>query len=331
MKRAAKIRWVFLGLLAIVCGLTPRAREFTVFDVVGDSVSFGLNPDYPGTLTVYGWVHMLQGAGGFPWPPPMDETIFTLWPEITSFNSAVGGTTAADWVETGNPFLPLVLAHHPDLVAVMIGGNDFRKAHSDDGIFSLAEQEQLRANISLLIEQLQALEPAPEIIIVGYYDLFDGFSHNHPLPKYVNYSPDTVIGNGIMHAVARRYRCIWLPIADEFMHHAYGRDLGDTGHLLPDYFRLPLIEFNIHPITPGHAQIYELMQARLARLKLSAEPGDANADGAVDDADAGALADYVAGNTVSLPAAGAEAAELDGTDGLTAADLAILEIILLPR
>ncbi|MFH0952958.1 MAG: SGNH/GDSL hydrolase family protein [Verrucomicrobiota bacterium] len=253
-------------LLAIALPAIAAARDYSVFDVVGDSVSAGVNPECAG----YGWVQMLFGQSACA-NPSQDETLTNLWPGITQYNSAVSGSKASEWADTNSyPYLGTVLNHDPNLVVVMIGGNDLI-AYAGDGVFSETEQGQLRTNLMAIIGMLQSNTPPPEIVMANYYDLFDGYSTNLSL-LYSNYwaaSAATITADEIIRNVAESKGCFFADVYSNFMHHCYGVDLGDPSHLSPDYVRRPLspLNFDIHPVTAGHESLYKLIYDRLLVLK----------------------------------------------------------------
>lgn len=253
--------WVFSFALA------AQAKDYAVFDVVGDSISYGINRDYP--LGAYGWVHMMSGQGGGAYPTPKTLTINTLWPGITKYNSAISGSRASDWAATPTTPLTTVLNHHPDLVVVFIGGNDFL-AYCADGTVTAAELAQYRHNLETILDRLRANTPRPDIIVVDYYDLADGYSANLPglFAAYRALSQAAVNGNQIIHEVAQEKGVQQLTIYNDFLHHGYGGTLGDSNHLSPDYFPMPMTtNFDIHPVTAGHSAIYEAMYAKLRQMK----------------------------------------------------------------
>jgi lysophospholipase L1-like esterase len=246
--------WLVLALT--IASLPALARDYLVFDVVGDSVSAGVNPDYYPVFQPYGWVHMLFGQQGTSTVPP-EAGITNLWPGIVLHNSAVSGSKASEWVDTGGyPYMEAVRSHQPDLVAVMIGGNDFL-FYGEDGVLSEAERTEYRTNLAQIVQLLRDNTPVPDIVILGYYDLFDNLSTNLP-PAYSNYfrmSAATVDGNEIIHNVASSNQCFYLSIYEDFMHYCYGAEIGDADHLVPDYVRTPLLDLDIHPVTAGHRAI----------------------------------------------------------------------------
>ena len=240
-----------------------------MFDVVGDSISAGVNPE----CGIYGWVNMLFGES-FGTNAAKTNTIFTLWPGITNWNSAVSGSTASNWATNWEGRLTALKNHHPDLVVVFIGGNDLLDSLGD-GVFSPGEQGTYRTNLTCIITNLQNSIPSPDIIVVNYYDLFDGYSTNL-VPPYTNYrgmSEAVIVGNAIIREVAASNKCYLVEgTYDSFMHHSYGAELGDTGHLSPDYVRTPLSAFDIHPVTSGHSKLYDLIYSKMNYLKLYAVP-----------------------------------------------------------
>ena len=254
-------KWCVLFTTVFV--VHAMARDYQVFDVVGDSISAGVNPACGG----YGWVNMLFGESGCGYPAPTN-TLTNLWPAITSHNSAVSGSKARDWAWAQPSYMQTVSNHHPDLVVVFIGGND-GLAYAADGIYSEVEREEYRTNLISIVQQLRNNDPIPEIVLVDYYDLFDGFSTNLPSP-YEGYrvlSAATVGGNAIIEGIAESNGCFFADIYDSFFHHCYGSALGDTQHLSPDYVRTPLSSFDIHPVTAGHAAIHEQIYNALVELK----------------------------------------------------------------
>jgi GDSL-like lipase/acylhydrolase family protein len=237
-----------------------QAREYKVFDVVGDSISYGINPDNPNPS---GWVHILFGTFG------SHDTIDKIWPGIQKYNSAVSGSKASDWAKVSYFAMDNLISHKPDLIVVFIGGNDFL-LYCADGEISLAEMQEYEANLRKIIEKLQALDTRPEIIIVNYYDLFDGFSENLELflTSYKVLSQATIEGNAIIRKVALEKKCFLVEgIYSAFLHHCYGEYVGDTSHQSPDYVAMPILNFDIHPVTKGHEAIYRNIHYMLQQLK----------------------------------------------------------------
>ena len=244
------------------------------FDVVGDSISANANPQHAG----FGWVKMMFGDGysdGSTNIPPKANTIYTLWPSISAANHALGGSKASDWASEGYSGMHNVTSGLPDLVVVYIGGNDLLSyTVSPDGL-SQADAEEYRTNLMTIIDILRTNETVPDIILVNYYDLFDGYStelESWGIPllyPYTNLSEYTMLGNKVIEEVADEKGCyIVNTIYSNFMHHCYGEALGDTNHLSPDYVRTPISILDIHPNTDGHTEIYEQVYEKLHELSI---------------------------------------------------------------
>jgi len=254
-----------LALLLIVFAATNTAgREYETFDIVGDSISFGVNPE---CLLQYGWAQMLFGSSGCG-QSAMTQTIYTLWPDIEAYNTAWPGSKASDWADPNYTFTKTVLAHDPDLVVVWIGGNDGLD-YAADGVYTEKELGEYRTNLTTIIQILRSNAPPPEIIVCNYYDLFDGYSANLPAgyEAYRALSPATVTGNEMIRSVAESNGCFYVDIYTPLFHHAYGEEIGDTGHLSPDYFDTPLANLDIHPNTAGHQAVYQALYQTLQHLK----------------------------------------------------------------
>jgi len=77
-----------------------------------------------------------------------------------------------------------------------------------------------------------------------------------------------VQGNQIIREVAEAMDCYLVDgVYDAFMHHCYGESLGDADHESPDYVMLPLLNFDIHPNTAGHAEILRVVFQQFQALK----------------------------------------------------------------
>jgi len=166
----------------------------------------------------------------------------------------------------------------PDLVVVYIGGNDLL-AYSASGGFSDEDLEEYRTNLIKIIDILRTNEVIPDIVLVNYYDLFDGYSSNlisYGIPfiyKYTNLSEGTALGNQVIEEVKKEKNCYLVDfVYGDFMHHCYGEELGNTSHLDPDYVRTPISSFDVHPNTDGHTKIYERLYERMYVLSVP-EPG----------------------------------------------------------
>jgi len=265
------LKCIFIFFL--ICNSSGYCKEYSRFDIVGDSISANANPQHQG----FGWVKMLFGDGynnGTTNIPPKSNTIYTLWPAITAVNHAISGSKASNWATDGYYGMNNVTSGLPDLVVVYIGGNDLL-AYSAAGGFSNERLEQYRTNLIKIIDILRTNEVIPDIVLVNYYDLFDGYSSNltsygNPfLYPYTNLSEGAVLGNQVIEEVATEKNCSLVDfVYSDFMHHCYGEELGDTSHLLPDYVRAPISNLDIHPNTDGHTKIYERVYERLYVLSV---------------------------------------------------------------
>ncbi len=269
------VRYGVAAALLLAYSLPGRAYEYARFDVVGDSISDGFNRDtFPAH---YGWVHMLFGEGGGGLPEPKTNTIYTLWPGIAASNSAVSGSKASQWADpTTPPYLADVLSNHPDLVVVFIGGNDLI-AYVDDGPLTLQEQEEFRTNLMTIVAALLSNAPTPTIILANYYDLFDTRSAGLPasLSNYWPVSDSSVEMNEVIEEVAEKHSCYYVDDYSNFMYHCYGYYVGgEAEHLDPFYVNTPLdwLNFDIHPVTDGYDELYELFYDKLSFLKAVPEP-----------------------------------------------------------
>lgn len=292
------------GWLVVIVALSAaaEAREFSRLAIVGDSVNLGVNPDYDPAR--YGWSHMLLGVGGPPFPPTRETTLFSLWPHISAWNASVSGSRASAWAAPGSPHLEPVLTWKPDLVVLLVGGWDVIDALAD-GVVSVAEMNRLRADLSAIVTRLQENDPPPQLVMLTYYDLFDGYSHRLPV-LYANYRPmsqATLDGNAFLRQLAAERGAILVDLYPEFLHRCYGRAMGDPAPLEPAFVRLPFPGgFDIHPNTAGHERIYQRVLAALARLKaepprFTAESADLDGSGTVDEADLALLLALVKGGS----------------------------------
>ncbi len=282
-------RAILAGLFLLCLCSAPEAREYQRLAIIGDSISEGVNPDF--APLDYGWTQMLLGAGGDPFPAPRDKTLYTLWPVIDATNAGTAFDRAADWAPPGNARLTGVLNYHPDLVIMLLGGWDVIGFLSDGNV-TTAEKNQLFANLSAIVTQLQANSPKPDIVLLTYYDLLDGRSTKLPLvlADYRPLSQMALDGNTFIRQLAADKGCRLVDLYPVFFHHCYGRDFGDSGALDPPYVRLPASNFDIHPNTLGHEQIYLAVYAMLAAMKaeperFTARTADLDQSGSVDAGD----------------------------------------------
>ncbi|MBN1516403.1 hypothetical protein JXA32_07520 [Candidatus Sumerlaeota bacterium] len=252
-------RW--LMFFFIVAASAAQAREYTSFDVVGDSISEGGNPEfYPDTGP--GWVHILFGEY------QSEPAIQRLWPRIVTNNYAVSGTTTSDWATTGSAPMDDLLSGEPDLVAVLLGFNDLSDFLTDD-IVTTSEQALYRQNLNTIIDRLQAMPSSPDILVINLYDMADGLSESIPATSsfyyYHLWSPEILAMNSIIEDVAAQQGCMFIDLFQVFFHHCYGRDIGDYEPLDSLYIMPDL--YDVHPVTEGHLAIYRTVYERLLSLK----------------------------------------------------------------
>ena len=257
------------SVLSLLLTTAAVGREYRVFDVVGDSISAGYNPEHPS----YGWVDMLFGES-LSGEQAKSNTIQRLWPDIDYYNSSISGSRASGWANDKDGSLSAVKSRHPDLVVVFVGGNDMLD-YLDDGLLSQVELDQYRHDLTSIITNLLDNQPVPDIVLSTYYDMFDGYSENlaGPLTTYTNVSAATIAGNQVIREVGMATGCYVVDgVHEEFLHHAYGSELGDEEYEPIAYMERPLAAFDIHPVTAGHSELHDLIFEKLEYLKQYAVP-----------------------------------------------------------
>jgi hypothetical protein len=93
-----------------------------------------------------------------------------------------------------------------------------------------------------------------------------------PFTVYQGLSAGVIVGNQVIHDVGAEKGSPVVSIYDDFFHHCYGREFGDTEALDPPYVLLPIFNFNIHPVTAGHSAIYDEVFAELERVATGPSP-----------------------------------------------------------
>lgn len=234
--------------------------------LLGDSISSGVNSDFSGQ-PVFGWADFIRGYGGAPWPVPEEETLEDLWPDGELRNFAISGSTAYQW-SFEKRYRSLV-DYNPHIAILFIGGNDLLAA-VNDGVFDLKDQEILNRSFNTLLDGLKARLPDTRLVLVGYYDLFDGQSRN--LPFMVRHlqglSDQARLSNALIRTQAQARGAYFLDLEPVFRGHGYGPELGLPGPVKEPYVRRPLAHYDIHPNTAGHRAI---ARAVLALLKTHAQ------------------------------------------------------------
>lgn len=161
-------------------------------------------------------------------------------------------------------FTPMsnLLKFNPEITLLYIGGNDFLGQMYSKGTFSASDRTTFYSNISGIIDRLRIVNSNMIIIVLGYYDLFDGFSTNLSNPALNSNSSISILArlseesktvNDGLHTLVTQKRCESLvnEVYTAFMRHAYGRFLGDT-QAGTFYMRgSDLSGFNIHPAEGG--------------------------------------------------------------------------------
>jgi len=237
---------------------------------IGDSVTWGINPDLgPMSFARYGWAQMLTGNASASPGPTKTQNLTTLWPNVTWKDFSLPGNTIRYYKEDAR--IKEVFDYAPDLVFFMLGGNDLLN-YLRDGVLNATENAQLTDNVDYILSKIRSNLPDAKIVVLNYYDLFDTFSDKitqRDLLEYRNLSTATSESNVMMKDTAIRYGCHNIDIYQPFMHHCYGRYMGDVGMLVPPFVKTPLDGFNIHPNTNGYEMIYETVYTELARLKAA--------------------------------------------------------------
>jgi lysophospholipase L1-like esterase len=210
---------------------------------------------------------MLTGNASASPAPTKPENLSALWPGVTWADFSLPGNTIRYYKEDAR--LKAVFDYAPDLVFFMLGGNDLLN-YLRDGVLNATEKAQLTDNVDYILSKIRSNLPDAKIVVLNYYDLFDTYSDQitqRDLLEYRNLSTATSESNDMMKDTANRYGCYYIDIHTPFMHHCYGRYMGDTGMLDPPFVKTPLAGFNIHPNTKGYERIYETVYTELAQLK----------------------------------------------------------------
>lgn len=242
-------------ILASCTSAGPSSPPSPRVAVVGDSISAGINSELSIQRPTIGWVHMLtQNAGRDNLVP--DFSFRSLFgPEATLVNLSKPGSRFRDWIRA--ELFESIVQARPNYVIVLLGGNDLW-AQIQDGIWSEAEQEQLARDRDRFFEKLAASLPDARVLVIGYYDLFDGQSSRLPdqLRHLRGLSDWTRAANDQIAEGALKRNWWYLDILLPFQGHGYARLLGGEA-LDPPYFRMPLSQFDIHPNTAGHRALAE--------------------------------------------------------------------------
>jgi lysophospholipase L1-like esterase len=234
--------------------------------LIGDSVMAAIRPELVFTNETGATIKSI----------PCDYNERHAW-EITSpllgtfsiHNYAVGGITAKEW--SSGSRLSDVFSLEPNIYVVLIGGNDYLDAIRD-GVITEKEREEIIGYISELMGKIRLESGDTDILILNYYDLFDGKSSRlagHPqMSRFVSFSDEIKIFDGKLRELSDSYSSYYLDLRAAFMHHGYGAELGDEHHRKPDYFKTPLSRFDVHPTVAGRMRLAELLFSHIPEILL---------------------------------------------------------------
>lgn len=253
--------------------------------IIGDSISDGCNPEIStvneGYAVRYGYAQMLEGLEHDKIEKPA-KTIYNIWSNSDFCNFSITGSKAAEWNKdssdstkwhTWNKEFEKVLNFNPDVAVIYLGANDIFGYIYNGGGITTAEWDELKENLKGVVDQLQSKNKDIKIVMVGYYDMFDGCSKIAAAASPANFGPfadmSTIIieGNKIINDIAEEEGATYVEIYSTFINHGYGLFLGNQTPVLPLYFTNLLTTFDIHPVTAGHKAIYEKVYSALETLK----------------------------------------------------------------
>lgn len=244
--------------------LEPSANEGMRVVVVGDSVSAGVNSDSTARAPAPGWVAMFTERAGSDSLAPDFAFQSLFGPGAGLINLARSGSRVVDWMEPA--WLERVVASRPDVLVVMLGANDLLEMAAD-GAWTDVERGILTERVERFFDLLRNRFPETRVLVIGYYDPFDGLSQRLPswLGVPAGFSGWLEALNRILESGARGRGWWYLDLAIPFRGHGYSRELGEVG-LEPPYVRLPLASWDIHPNTAGHRAIAEEVSQFLLRV-----------------------------------------------------------------
>ena len=253
--------------------------------IIGDSISAGCNPELATRAEKYdkryGYAQMLAGEtyDGIAVP---SKNIYNIWENAELKNFSIIGSQASEWNKDSSSSenwhkwdseFKKVLEFTPDIAVIYLGANDIFAYIGNDGKITSEEYIELRTNITGIIEQLKAKNNNIKIVLIGYYDMFDGRSSlaAKASPEYfagfADMSSIVVNGNKMIKEIATAEGANFVDIYTPFLNHGYGKALGNTNAALPLYLTGNLLTFDIHPITAGHKAIYEKVYSTLESIK----------------------------------------------------------------
>jgi lysophospholipase L1-like esterase len=286
MQKKMKFLVIVMMVLAFAGCSTDKKKEDVMVKVaiIGDSISDGCNPELStsvdGYAKRYGYAQMLEGISyeGIERPA---KTIYNIWENTEFKNFSITGSEAAEWNNdssnstkwhTWDKEFAKVLDFNPDVAVIYIGANDILGYIYNDGVITTAEWNELKANLKGIVDQLQAKNKDIKIVMVGYYDMFDGYSKvaaaaSPNFGAFGDMSTIVLEGNKIIKDVATEEEATYVETYSTFMNHGYGAFLGNQTPLQPFYFTNNITTFDIHPVTAGHKAIYEKVYSALESIK----------------------------------------------------------------
>lgn len=289
--KKTKLFWMLLILVMafIGCSKEKNRDEETVpivkVAIIGDSISDGCNPDLStsseGYAVRYGYAQMLEGLthDGI---ESQGKTIYNIWQNANFKNFSITGSRASEWNSdssdstkwhTWDNEFQKVLDFNPDVAVVYLGANDILNYLYDDGVVTTTEWSKLASDLKGVIDQLKAKNSNIKIVIMGYYDLFDGYSsvlEYSPIEAFKAYkdmSSITVAGNKIISDLAAAEGAVYVDNYTSFMNHCYGVFIGNKNGKTPLYISSSLTTFDIHPVTAGHKVLFENIYSALESIK----------------------------------------------------------------
>jgi len=160
-------------------------------------------------------------------------------------------------------------------VVVQVGANDLQGFIQNDGAFTFNEMVDLYYRLGSVYAIIRAARPRAKLVVVNYYDLTD----QRWLPDGLALGPGALpsgyvrkvfqsvpLLNWIINLAAGAQGAQKVQVIDiyqPFLHHGYGRYLGDSQAQNPMYFpnlNNGLQYFDVHPGTEGHKAIARLLE-----------------------------------------------------------------------
>ena len=253
--------------------------------VIGDSISDGCNPELSTSAEMYakryGYAQMLEGKKyeGIDTPA---KTIYNIWNNAEYRNFSITGSKASEWNmdsststkwHTWDKEFQKVLDFNPDIAVIYLGANDIFEYVYNDGVVTPDELSDLSTNLKGIVDKLKSKNDKIKIVIVGYYDLFDGYSLAlsastvDSFKIFKDISAITVAGNKVLSDLATLEGAVYVDNYSTFMNHCYGIFLGNTNASPSLYVTNSINTFDIHPVTAGHKIIYQNVYSTLEKIK----------------------------------------------------------------